>query len=372
VTGPGAEAALERFVTHPKVHEVLGKGGNKASVKFGLEGLQVDLRALPRESYGAGLQYFTGSKEHSVALRARAQKMGLTLNEYALARIETKEPVARETEAEIYAALGLAWIPPELRENQGEIEAAEAGKLPNLVELGDIRGDLHMHTTESDGRVSLEEMAEAAREMGYQYIAITDHSKALAMANGMDEKRAIDFAHRVRQMQQREGLRIFSGIECDIRRSGEMDLENDALAELDLVIGSVHSYMNLEPKEMTDRLLAALECPYLRVLGHPTGRVLLHRDPFPFDFDVVAAKAAEKNVYLEINASPERLDLSAPLIRAAKARGCKFAIDTDAHHPRHLLNMRYGVAMARRGWLEASDILNTHSAEEFGRIIQKT
>ena len=195
VTGPGAEAAMERFVTHPKVHEVLGKGVNKASVKFGLEGLQVDLRALPRESYGAGLQYFTGSKEHSVALRARAQKMGLTLNEYALARVDTKEPVARETEEEIYEALGLAWIPPELRENQGEIEAAESRTLPKLVELRDIRGDLHMHTRESDGRATLEEMAEAARAQGYEYIAITDHSKALAMANGMDEARAVAFAH---------------------------------------------------------------------------------------------------------------------------------------------------------------------------------
>lgn len=375
VTGPGSEAALERFVNHPKVHEVLGRGVNKASVKFGLEGLQVDLRALPRESYGAGLQYFTGSKEHSVALRGRAQKMGLTLNEYALARIdsktgEAKEVVARETEEEIYQALGLAWIPPELRENQGEIEAAETGKLPKLVQLRDMRGDLHMHTRDSDGRATLEEMAEAAHALGYEYVAITDHSKALAMANGMDEKRAIEFAHRVRDMDQRGlGLRVFSGVECDIRRDGVMDLENDALGELDLVIGSVHSYMNQESAEMTDRLLRALECPHLRVLGHPTGRVLLHRDPFPFDFEAVATEAARKNVYLEINASPERLDLTSSLVRAAKAKGCKFAINTDAHHPKHLANMRYGVSMARRGWLEASDVLNTLSAPEFARAI---
>ncbi len=370
VVGPGSEAALERFVAHPKVHEVLGKGVNKASVKFGMEGLQVDLRALPKESYGAGLQYFTGSKEHSVALRARAQKMGLTLNEYALARIDSKEPVARETEEEIYQALGLAWIPPELRENQGEIEAAESGKLPQLVELGDIRGDLHMHTRESDGRATLEEMAEAAHAFGYEYVAITDHSKALAMANGMDEKRAVEFAHRVREMDQSGfGLRVFSGVECDIRKDGSMDLDNDALGELDLVIGSVHSYMNLESAEMTDRLLRALECPHIRILGHPTGRVLLHRDPFPFDFEAVAAEAARRQVYLEINASPERLDLTASLIRAGKAKGCKFAIDTDAHHPKHLANMRFGVAMARRGWLERSDILNTHSVAEFARAI---
>src|SRR5580698_4695846 len=213
VTGPGAEAAMERFVALPKVHEVLGKGVNKASVKYGMEGLQVDLRALPKESYGAGLQYFTGSKDHSVALRGRAVKMGLTLNEYSLSRIETKEAVASATEEEIYAALGLAWIPPELRENQGEIEAAETGKLPSLLQLSDIRGDLHMHTRESDGRATLEEMAAAAKELGYEYVAITDHSKALAMANGLDEKRAVAFAHQVRDMDQSAmGLRVFSGI----------------------------------------------------------------------------------------------------------------------------------------------------------------
>jgi DNA polymerase (family 10) len=376
VTGPNAEAALEPFTKHPRVHEVLAKGANKASVKFGLEGLQVDLRTLPKESYGAALQYFTGSKEHSIVLRSRAQKMGLTLSEYSLSRVDTKEIVARETEEQIYEALGLPWIPPELRENQGEIEAAEAGKLPNLVELGDIRGDVHMHTLETDGRATLEEMAEAARERGYEYIAITDHSKALAMANGLDEKRAVAFAHQVREINAREmdqkglGIRVFSGLECDIRRDGTMDLENDALGELDFVIGSVHSYMNLEASEMTDRLLRALECPHLRALGHPTGRILLNRDPYPFDFDAVAAVAARRNVYLEINASPERLDLTASLIRAAKARGAKFVISTDAHHPKHLANMRYGVLMARRGWLESGDILNTLPVEQFARTIK--
>jgi DNA polymerase (family 10) len=370
-TGPNAEAAIEPFTTHPKVHEVLGRGPNKASVKFGLEGLQVDLRALPKESYGAALQYFTGSKEHSIPLRARAQKMGMTLSEYSLSRVDTKEIVARETEEQIYEALGLRWIPPELRENQGEIEAAEAGTLPNLVELDDIRGDVHMHTIETDGRATLDEMAEAARQRGYEYIAITDHSKALAMANGLDEERAIAFAHQVRELDQSTlGIRVFSGIECDIRRDGAMDLEDHALGELDFVIGSVHSYMNLEASEMTDRLLRALECKHLRALGHPTGRILLNRDAYPYDFDAVATVAARRNVYLEINASPERLDLTSSLIRAAKARGAKFVISTDAHHPKHLLNMRYGVLMARRGWLERGDILNTLPAGEFAQAIK--
>jgi DNA polymerase (family X) len=371
-TGPGATAALERFVSHPKVHDVLGKGANKASVKYGLEGLQVDLRALPHESYGAAMQYFTGSKEHNVVLRTRALKMGLTLNEYGLVRMEDNVRVAGETEEEVYEALGLDWIAPELRENCGEIEAAAEHRLPKLIELSDIRGDLHMHTRETDGRATLEEMAAAARERGYEYIAITDHSKALAMANGLDEQRAVAFAAQVREVN-RSGLGIYvlSGIECDILRDGRMDLAEDALAELDLVIGSVHSHMNLEPAEMTDRLLRALESPSLRVMGHPTGRLLLHREAFAFDFDRVASEAAKRGVALEINASPERLDLHGPLLRTAKSKGVKFTIATDAHHPKHLLNMPYGVSMARRGWLERGDVLNTLPLAEFQQALKQ-
>jgi DNA polymerase (family 10) len=291
------------------------------------------------------------------------------LNEYALARVDNKKVVAQATEEEIYAALGLAWIPPELRENQGEIEAAEAGTLPKLIEFRDIRGDLHMHTLESDGRASLEEMAEAARALGYDYIAITDHSKALAMANGLDEKRAVAFAAQVRDMDRKKlAIRVFSGLECDIKRDGTMDLADDALAELDFVVASVHSYMNLEAAEMTDRLLRALQCPHVRAIGHPTGRQLMHREPYPFDFDAVAKEAASRKVCFEINASPERLDLTSSLVRAAKARGCKFVISTDAHHPKHLLNMRYGVLTARRGWLEKGDVINALPLAKFERL----
>lgn len=373
VTGPAAREVLDRFVSYPGVKDVLAKGPNKASAKIGLEGLQVDVRALPAESYGAAMQYFTGSKEHNVALRSRALKLGYTLNEYGLFRLDNVERVAGTTEEEIYAVLGLDWIPPELRENSGEVEAAAEHRLPRLVELSNIRGDVHMHTRESDGRATLEEMAESARALGYEYIAITDHSKALAMANGLDERRAVEFARRVREINQNAlGIRVFSGLECDIRRDGTMDLAEDALAELDFVIGSVHSYMNLESAEMTDRLLRALESPSIRVIGHPTGRVLLHREPFAFDFETIAAEAARRNVWLEINASPERLDLSAPLLRIAKARGCKFTISTDAHHPKHLSNMRYGVVMARRGWLCADDIMNTLPAERFAESIRGT
>ncbi len=359
VTGPRAAAALDRFVKHPKVAEVLAKGPNKASAKIGAEGLQVDVRALAPESYGAALQYFTGSKEHNVALRSRAARMGLKLSEYGLFR-DDGAPVTAADEEGVYRALGLDWIPPELRENQGEIEAAAEGRLPRLVELADIRGDLHMHTNASDGSATLEEMAAAARGLGYRYIAITDHSKALAMANGLDERRVLEFAARVRALDHGAlGIRVMSSIECDIRRDGSLDLDDEALAALDLVVASVHSYMNLPAAEMTDRLLRALENRYVRVLGHPTGRLLLQREGFAYDFERVAAEAARRGVAMEINASPERLDLSAPLLRTAKRLGVKFVISTDAHHPRHLANMRYGVAAARRGWLEASDILNT-------------
>jgi DNA polymerase (family X) len=370
VTGPAGAAVLDRFVAYPKVGEILGRGENKASAKIGHEGLQVDVRALPRESYGAGLQYFTGSKDHNVALRSRAVKMGFKLSEYGLFRSDDDTLVCGETEEQIYEALGLRWIPPELRENLGEIERAAEDRLPKLVDVSDMRGDLHMHTRETDGRATLEEMAEAAKQRGYAYIAITDHSKALAMANGLDEARAVAFAKHVRELNSRDlGIRIFSGLECDILRDGEMDLANDALAELDLVIGSVHSHMNLEPAEMTDRLLRALECPSLRIMGHPTGRLLLQREPFRFDFERIVDKAVRRGVWLEINASPERLDLSPTMLRQAKARGARFTISTDAHHPKHLLNMRYGVTMARRAWLEPEDILNTRPVERFAEAI---
>jgi len=367
VTGPHAADALERMATHPRVHEVLGRGANKTSVRFGRDGLQVDVRALPRESFGAAMQYFTGSKEHNVAIRQRAVRMGLKLSEYGLYRVEDNSVVAGETEEGVYRALGLSFIPPEMRENLGEIELAAEGRLPALVELGQIRGDLHMHTTESDGRASLEEMAQAARERGYEYIAITDHSKSLAMTNGLDERRVSAFAAHVRRINADggSGLRIFSGIECDIMKDGAMDLAWDALAELDFVIGSVHNHMNMEAAEMTDRLLSALECPSLRVFGHLTGRLLLNRDPYPFDFERIVDEAVKRGVLFEINSSPERLDLNATMARAAKNKGAKFVIDTDAHHPGHLANMRYGVATARRAWLAPGDVLNTLPVAEF-------
>jgi DNA polymerase (family 10) len=366
VTGPQAASALTHIISHPKTQDVLGQGVNKASVLFGLERLQVDVRALPHESFGAALQYFTGSKDHNVVLRTNALKLGLTLNEYGLFTVGANQRVAGEDEEEIYRRLGYSWIPPELRENSGELEAAAQGTLPNLVTGADMRGDIHMHTTETDGKATLREMADAAAALGYEYIAITDHSKALAMANGLDEKRVVAFARQVRELNQ-EGLplRVFSGLECDILRDGAMDISEDALVELDLVIGSVHSFFSLTSEEMTDRLLRALESPSIRILGHVTGRLLLTRDSYPFDFERIASVAAEKRIWFEINASPERLDLPGHLIRAAKRKGCRFTISTDAHRPSHFNNMRYGVTTARRGWLEKADIINTRGLQDF-------
>jgi DNA polymerase (family 10) len=348
----------------------LALGENKASAKVGLERIQVDVRALPLESYGAAMQYFTGSKDHNVALRQRALRLGYTLNEYGLYRLEGNEKVAGESEEGIYHTLGLTWIPPEMRENCGEIELAAERRLPALIGPGDVRGDVHMHTRETDGRATLEEMAAECKVLGYEYLAITDHSKALAMANGLDERRAVEFAHRVRELNQEDlGIRVFSGLECDILRDGALDLDTSALQELDFVIGSVHSFMNLEPNEMTDRLMRALQCPAVRVLGHLTGRLLLHRESCTFDFDLVAAEAARRGVWLEINASPERLDIYGQLIRTAKAKGCKFTISTDAHQPKHLRNMPYGILTARRGWLSASEVMNCLPAGDFAKAI---
>ncbi len=373
VTGSDPEPALDAVARHPHVYEVLSRGLNKISVTLGREGFQVDVRALPRESFGAAMQYFTGSKEHNVAIRMRAIRMGLKLSEYGLFRAEDEMLVAGASEEEVYRALGMDWVPPEIRENQGEIELAAEGRLPFLVQQGDLRGDLHMHTTATDGRASLEEMAEAARAMGYEYLAITDHSKAMATSNGLDEVRVVAFAKQVREFNERGdlGIHVFSGLECDIMKSGEMDVSEDALAELDLVIGSVHSHMNLESAEMTERLLRALESPSLRVMGHPTGRLLLNRDPFSFDTEAVFSAAVRRGVALEINASPERLDLNSQMARTSKSKGARFTISTDAHHPKHLAGIRYGVTTARRGWLEKADVLNTLPLAELQKALQR-
>jgi len=371
VTGGRADEQIEHLLKYPKVLEVIARGENKVSVRLP-EAMQVDVRFLEPASYGAAMQYFTGSKEHNVSLRARAIRMGFKLSEYGLFRAADEHKVAGADEEEIYSTLGLDYIAPELRENWGEIEAAAEHRLPRLVEPGEIQGDLHMHTSATDGRLSIREMAEAARARGLRYIAITDHSKALAMTNGLDERRLLEQIKEIRQVNsEMEGFRILAGIEVDIHRDGRLDLDDEALAQLDIVVASVHSYMQIEPEEMTDRLLRAFENRYLNVLAHPTGRQLLSREPYRFDLERILSEAARRGIHLEINSSPERLDLNEQNARRAKEKGVKLVISTDAHHTRHLPNIKFGVKMARRAWLEAADVLNTLPADQFLKAIKR-
>jgi DNA polymerase (family 10) len=370
-TGPACEpghteAAVEHVAAYPGIHNMIAKGDNKVSFNLD-QGLQVDVRLLPTASYGAALQYFTGSKAHNVVLRQRALKMGYTLSEWALARLDDDSTVAAATEEEIYAALGMDWMPPEMRENLGEIDAAAAHTLPHVVALEDIRGDVHMHTTASDGHNSIREMADAALACGYQYIAITDHSKNLAMTNGLDEKRALEQIKQVRAVdREMEGrIRVFTGIEADILADGAIDLDDEVLAQLDVVIASVHTRFEQSREEMTARVIRAIENPYVRILGHPTGRLLLRREPFSLDMTAVLKRAAELGVAMEHNAAPERLDLNDHDLRLAKEMGCRIVMSSDSHDSRNLGKMIYGIKQLRRAWLTAEDVLNTRPAKGF-------
>ena len=358
--------AVEYMAAYPPINALIAKGANKVSFRL-RSGLQVDVRLLPQASYGAALQYFTGSKMHNVSTRQRALKRGYTLSEYALAKVEDGTFVAGATEEEIYAALGMDWIPPELRENSGELEAALAHSLPTLITQADIRGDVHMHTTATDGRNTIREMAEAALARGYEYIAITDHSKNLAMTNGLDDKRALAHIAAIKEVNsEMEGkIRIFPGIEVDILADGELDLADETLAQMDIVIASVHTLFNQPLEQMTDRVLRAIENPHLKILGHPTGRKLLQRDAYQIDISRILKAAAAAKVAVEHNANPNRLDLCDRDLRMAKEAGCKIVINTDAHHTTEMENMKYGLRQLRRAWLTKEDVLNTLPAKEF-------
>ncbi len=359
------DAVAKHILTYPGIDQTLAHGENKVS--FTLEnGLQVDVRLLEKENFGAALLYFTGSKEHNVTLRGRANEMGYTLNEYELARLKGEKRVAGRTEEEIYGKLKLEYIPPELRENTGEIAAAEEHKLPKLVELRDIKGDLQMHTTASDGKNSIEEMAEAARALGHEYIAITDHSKAVTVANGLDEKRMAAHIKKIHAANEKGlGIRVLAGAEVDLLKEGALDYSDELLAQLDVVVCSIHSYFNLEREAMTERMLAAIENPYAQIIGHPTGRVLLRREPIDYDMEKVLAACAKHGVAMECNSYPDRLDLKDVYLRMCKERGVKVVISTDSHNAGNLSLIRYGVKMARRGWLEKRDVINTLPVGEF-------
>ena len=376
VTGKACcdDAERQKLIDHiiklPGLMEIIARGENKVSFRM-RGGMQVDVRFLAPESFGAAMQYFTGSKAHNVALRQRALKMGYTLSEYSLARLEDEKAVAGKTEEEIYSRLKLDYIPPELRENCGEIDAAEKHALPNAISQSDLQGDVHMHTVETDGRNTIKEMAEAAKEHGYKYMAITDHSKNLAFANGLDDKRALEHIARIRAANEKiDGIKIFAGVEVDILADGTLDLSDSVLAQMDLVIASVHSHFNQSPEEMTDRLLKAIANPNTSLIGHPTGRLLLRRDAYQFDIDVVLKAAAQHKVAMELNAYPDRLDLCDRHLRLAKQYGVKIVINTDSHHTSHLDKIRYGVLQARRAWLTKDDVLNTLPLPRFAKAMK--
>lgn len=362
---------IDKILTFPGIKDVLAKGDNKVSFKL-LSGLQVDVRLLPPESFGAALQYFTGSKSHSVTLRQRALRMGYTLNEYGLATVKDEKRVAGKTEEEIYKTLGLAWIPPELRENLGEIDAAEKDELPDLITQEDLKGDVHMHTVATDGKCTIEEMAEAARDRGYEYMAITDHSKNLAFANGLDDKRAVEHIKKIRKAAKNiEGITVFAGIEVDILAEGELDLSDSVLEQMDVVVASIHSHFAQERQQTTDRLLRAVANPNVSIIGHPTGRLLLRREGYSFDHEAVFIAAAKAGVAMEHNSYPDRLDLSDLHLRLAKSKGVKFVVNTDSHHTSHLQNMKFGVLQLRRAWLTRQDVLNTLPVAKFAKLMRR-
>ncbi len=370
VTAGTGRAITDRFIRYPEVREVLAHGETKASVRL-QNHLQVDVRVVPDESYGAALLYFTGSKHHNVVLRQLAQERGLKLNEYGVFRGAAR--VAGETEESVYAAVGLPWIPPELRENRGEIDAAKAGRLPTLVELQDLVGDLHAHTTATDGRHGLKEMADAARRRGLRYLAITDHSRRLTMARGLTPARlstqmdAIDRSNR-----SLTDIRLLKGIEVDILEDGALDLPDEVLGRLDLVVGAVHSLFKLSKQKQTDRILKAMDHPHFSILAHPSGRLIGRREPYDVDLPRIIRKARERGCFLEVNAHPERLDLTDLHCQMAREEGVLLAVNSDAHSTGDLDDRRYGIGQARRGWLQKSDVLNTRSYAEVTRLLRRT
>ncbi len=359
---------IKHFVKYPKIKEVISAGSTRSTVILQND-LQVDLRSVEDESFGSALNYFTGSKAHNIELRKIAIERGYKLNEYGL--FKGKKKIAGKTEDEVYEALGLCYIEPELRENRGEIEACLAGKLPKLIEQKDIRGDLHMHTTYSDGKHTIEEMAKAAKEMGYEYIAITDHSKRLTVAKGLDEKRVLQQFEEIDRLNEKlDGITILKGMEVDILEDGTLDMSDEVLAQMDVVLVAVHYKFNLSKQKQTTRVLKALDNPHVHILAHPTGRMINMREPVELDIPKVLEHAKERGVAMEINAQPDRLDLNDIYIKMAKEMGVKLVINTDSHNIFSLYYMEYGINQARRGWCEKQDVINTMSLDELRKYLK--
>ena len=366
---PGCKV-MEAFTQYEEVEEVIAKGETKSSVRL-TSGMQVDVRTLEEKSFGAALYYFTGSKAHNVAIRGRAQQRGLKVSEYGVFRVKDDKRVAGRSEEEVFSALGLPYIPPELRENRGEIEAADEGKLPELLELSDIRGDLQMHTTASDGKDSIEAMAKKAKELGYKYVAITDHSKAVRVAGGMDEKELAEHLKAIEKANGKAaGIEVLKGVEVDILADGSLDLADSIIEECDIVLASIHSRFNMPEEEMTERIIKGISNPNVNILGHPTGRLILERPAYQVNLKKVFEAAKELGVVMEINAYPDRLDLNDVNARMAKEMGLKIAINTDAHATTQLELMRFGVYTARRAWLEKKDVINTYTPKKLLRTLR--
>ncbi len=361
---------MQRFTAYDEVAEVLSAGAKRASVMLKC-GLQVDLRVVAEESYGAALQYFTGSKAHNIAIRRIAQKHGLKVNEYGVYRGEAR--IAGENEESVYRAVGLPYIPPELREDRGEIEAAHAGRLPQLVELADLRGDLHVHTRATDGRNTLREMALAAQAQGFEYLAITEHSRRLTVAHGLDPLRLARQCDEIDALnEQLTGITLLKGIEVDILEDGSLDLPDNVLARLDLVVGAVHSKFDLSRARQTERILRAMEHPCFTLLAHPTGRLIEKREPYDVDMLRIIRQAKKRGCFLELNAHPERLDLLDTYCQMAKEEGVLISINSDAHSTFDFANLHFGVGQARRGWLEKQDVLNSRPLAELRTLIKRT
>ena len=370
-----SKKAMDYFVSYPDIESVIAKGPTKSSISL-KGGPQVDIRVIDASCFGAALVYFTGSKQHNVRIRRIAKNMGYKINEYGVFSVGKKgkeKSIAGRTEEEVYHKIGMQWVPPELREAQGEIEAAMNGTLPGqLLEMKDIKGDLHIHTVASDGSASVEDIARAAKKKGYKYLAITDHSKNVRIAGGMDEKRLLKEVEKTRKIAKKfKDIKILMGIEVDILDGGKLDLEGYALKELDIVIAAVHSRFSLNKEKQTSRILKGLDNKYVNVLAHPSGRLITSRSPLKVDFDKLFTHAAENNVYLEINTHGQRMDLNDAHCRRAKELGAKITINTDAHNIEQLDEMIYGVITARRGWLEKKDVLNTYSADKLFKALKR-
>ena len=370
VTAHKNSPVMRRFLEYDAIDSVLARGTTKASVIL-RSGLQVDVRLVKPASLGAALQYFTGSKDHNIAIRRMGQQRGLKINEYGVFRFEKQ--VAGRTEASVYQALDLPLIPPELRENRGEIEAGEQNRLPQLIELKDIKGDLHVHTSASDGRNSVEEMAQAAKRKGLKYIAITEHSGRLKIAGGLDARRLMQQINEIERLNDRlKGFHILKGLEVEILKDGRLDLSDSVLAELDLVVGTVHSHFNLPLEKQTERILRAMDQPYFSMLAHPTGRKINQRDPYQVDLTRIIHKARERGCFLELNANPKRLDLTDIYCQMAKSEGVLVSINSDAHSIDAYNDLEFGVGQARRGWLEKKDVLNTRSLAQVRKLLKLT